>query len=299
MTSRIEQVSVATIQAGDNDRKHFDDAKLAELAQSIEQHGLAQPITIRPIGADHFEIVAGERRYRAVSQILRWKTIPAIIKPLSDEEAAAIMLAENTGRADLDPVEEASAYRARIDRFGWDIAKVAKVAGVSEDLVTRRLSLLQLVPEAQGLVASGNLPIGHAEAITPLDANRQRIALRVYNSGSGLALSDFRKMVGQLLEEQQQDSLFDIESFWTEQAQRMAEMPRRGKKAVTGAPIREDLPAVRYEPTDSAAQVIDRFIAELLHSGKRDEAAVIGTLYTALVHGNFMSVPSESKLLDC
>ncbi|NIV38016.1 MAG: ParB/RepB/Spo0J family partition protein, partial [Anaerolineae bacterium] len=265
--TEIRNLPCSKVVAGNNDRKVFDRHGLEDLAASIAEHGLAQPITVRSVNA-HFEIVAGERRFRAISEVLGRDTIPCIVRELSDEEASAIMLAENTGRADLNPIEEANAYHTRIDAYGWSPERVAKVAGVSADLVKRRISLLSLTTEIQHLVANSHLPLGHAEAMTKLDSNRQRIALRVFReSKNGMPLSHFHPVVGQLLEEQSQDGLFDLENFWVEQAQAGAELPRKGKRAVTGAPERKDLPPVHIQSRDTAATILDRYIAELIASG--------------------------------
>ena len=300
--STVQQVPCSRIVPGNNDRKVFDQGTLEDLAASIEAHGLAQPITVRPVASlassPHYQIVAGERRFRAIAHILGLDTVPAIVRDLSDEEASAIMLAENTGRADLNPIEEANAYQSRIETMGWPTEKVAKIAGVSKDLVKRRVSLLSLADDIQHLVAHGHLPIGHAEAMTKLDGNRQRIALRIFReSKNGMPLSHFHPVVGQLFEEQSQAGLFDLENFWVEQAQAGAELPRKGKRAVTGAPTRKDLPAVHIEARDTAAIIIDRYIAQLITSGHDAEAAVIGNVYAAMVHKNYMAVPPQSALL--
>lgn len=292
---KISQVPTSKIKAGNNDRKNFDQAKLAELAQSISEHGLAQPITIRPT-SDGYKIVAGERRFRAISQILKQDTIPAIIRELDDETASAIMLAENTGRSDLNPIEEADAYNARIERFGWSVSKVARVAGVSDNLVESRIDLLNLNTEIQRLVASDQFPIGHAQVLTDLDSNRQRIASRIFNESNGIALKTFRGIVNQLLEEQSQDNLFDLENFWVEQVQMSTELPKRGKKAITNAPTSKELPPVNLIQKSNAASIIDNYIADLIASKHQAAAEAIGTLYDALVHGNFMSVPAQSAL---
>lgn len=296
-TTQIVEIPCAQIIAGANDRQVFDPARLAELSESIRRHGLAQPITVRPLRAEPsvYQIVAGERRFRAISQVLGRPTAPCIVRPMDDEEASAIMLAENTGRADLNPIEEANAYQSRAERYAWPVEKIAQVAGVSADLVRRRLSLLRLTPEAQHMTAFGHLPLGHAESLAPLDANRQRIALRIFQQSKGLPLAQFRHIVGELLAEQSQDSLFGLETFWVQQVQRQ-DLPRRGKHAYTGAPTRPDLPAVQAEQTDSAGAVMDRWIAALLERGLADEAAVAGTLYDALVRLNYLSVPQDAAL---
>src|SRR5215813_13797029 len=115
----IQHIPCTQIVAGNNDRKDFNDERMQALADSIRTNGLAQPITVRPIADERYEIVAGERRFRAVSQILKHKTIPCIVRAMDDEMAAALMLVENTGRQDLTPYEQACAYKARMDVYGW------------------------------------------------------------------------------------------------------------------------------------------------------------------------------------
>lgn len=198
----IQQVSVNQVVPGDNDRQTFDQVALQELADSMQTHGLAQPITVRPIwlcttcghrDADspltceqcsgdnleqRFEIVAGERRYRA-ALLLGWETIPAIVREgMSDEAASAVMLAENLQRAGLNLMEEARAYRKRMDQFGWTLDEVARRANVTKQHICHVLPLLDLVPEAQKMVAHGQLTLQYAYSLRDLDSNRQRIALQ-------------------------------------------------------------------------------------------------------------------------
>ena len=213
VTTTLTAIPIDSIRRGDNDRQVFDPVALEELSESIRAHGLVQPIAIRPMTDGHYQIVAGERRWRAC-KLLACQEIPAIVRDLNDEAASAIMLAENIGREDLNPIEEANAYHRRMERFGWSATRVADVAGVSHDLVRRRLSLLRLGPEAQKLVASGQFPVGHGQAMADLDNNRQRIALRVYSHSTRMTLQAFRHVVSDLLQEQSQDALFDLQQFW-------------------------------------------------------------------------------------
>ncbi len=300
----ITNVPVSQIIPGNNDRQVFDQAELVELAESINENGLIQPITVRPIERDLldnqvYEVVAGERRFRAISQLLKWETIPAIVKELSYRKARNVMLVENTGRKNLNPIEEADAYQSRIDEFGDSPEKIAKIAGVPVDRIKRRLSLRKLNEEIRPLVANNHFPIGHAEAITSLDSNRQRIAVRIYReSKNGLPLSVFRSIVSQLLEEQSQDSLFDLESFWVNQVQEMADLPRRGKRAITGAPTRNDLPPVRIGTRETQGAIIDRWIADLIKTDHIEEAKTVGVLYQAMVRTNYLACPPDSELLE-
>lgn len=285
---QVAQIALSEIRAGANDRQVFEENALRELAQSIQEHGLAQPITVRPV-EQGYEIVAGERRFRAVS-LLGWETIPALVRELSDEQAAAIMLAENTSRVDLDPVTEAKAYQVRQERFGWDVAKIAQAAGVSVQRVRSRVELLVLAEDILHFVARGALPIGHAQAMIGLDVNRQRIALRVYNK-KPLPLAAFGEVVAELRRhqaEENQMSLFALESFLV--AQHAGPEALRGRAAKTGVTVREDLPAPRISGKDSSAEVVMRWIVDLESNGFQNEAAVVGTIYDALVKANYMKV---------
>lgn len=246
---QIEKLPCEEIIRGDNDRTVFKPGPLQELAASIDAHGLAQPITVRKVwscpecgalvstqakppscatcGNDsitgwvmRYQIVAGERRYRAVSQILGKPTIDAIVKTLNDEETAAIMLAENTSREDLDPIDEGRAYQANMDRFGWDRQTCASKAGVSVQRVAKRVKLLQLREEIRRLVRNGDLKLGYANVMAEagLDRNRQVIALRKLRENPKPTRYWFRKVCNKLKEEQAQAAMFDLELLTVQEA---------------------------------------------------------------------------------
>lgn len=214
-----------SITAGANDRKRFDPAELRELAENIAANGLAQPVTVRPVG-DAWEIVAGERRYRAHQLLASEGRFPlggqagcveCNVRAYSDSEASAIMLAENVARADLRPLEEAEGYASRMAAFGLEAADVARWAGVSTFRVSERLKLLRLVPEARKLVESseaGALPVGHAARMADLDANRQALALAAWcESGGTISKAGWGEIVGKLQAEQDQDAMFSDADF--------------------------------------------------------------------------------------
>jgi hypothetical protein len=202
------------------------------------------------------------------------------------------MLVENVSRVDLDPIDEANAYQERIHRFGWSCEYIADIAGVSADLVKRRISLLQLHPDIQALVAKRQIPVGHAEALVGLDSQRQMIAFRLYRNSKGMTLSTLHRIVSDLLAEQSQDSLFNLETFWQETISTINTLPLRGKNAIVPVPTRKDLPQPEMRPTDNTSQVIMRYINTLLETGHANEAATIGTLYEALIHSNSMALPT-------
>jgi ParB/RepB/Spo0J family partition protein len=211
-------IDTSLIVPGNNDRTVFDQAKLTELAASIREHGLIQPITVRRLDTGDtlplYQIVAGERRYRAVC-LLGWPEIPANVVDLSDEEAAAVMLAENVARADLDPIDEAVAYQTRMDLYGWTVKDVAGRAGVSAVRVQFRLKLLTLRPEVQALVRSGNLPLGYAQVLSDagLNSNFQAVALSALRDNPAPTPAWFRRVCGELAGKQNQVALFDLPMF--------------------------------------------------------------------------------------
>lgn len=153
-------------------RQHFDDASLAQLAASIAAQGVLQPIIVREIGAQEYEIIAGERRARA-ARLAGLQEIPAIIRPLSDETALAIALIENLQREDLNPLEEAQGIQRLIDDFSLTHARAADMLGCSRSAVSNLLRLLELHPQVQALIHDGSLDMGHARALLSLDGARQ------------------------------------------------------------------------------------------------------------------------------
>lgn len=201
-------VPAAQVFAGNNDRTTFDPAALTELAASIAANGIAQPPTVRPVG-DRFEIVCGERRFRAMTEILGWVDVPVVVRDYTDQEAAAVMLAENVARADLNPIDEANAYQRRMTEFGMTQADLAAAVGVPAQTIYRRVVLLKLRPEIQKLVADGNLPQAYAQLMTPLDRDRQVIAAQ----GFALPLAAFRALCSRLQAEQDQETMFDPDTF--------------------------------------------------------------------------------------
>ena len=149
-----------------NPRRDFSDAELGELADSIRQHGVIQPIVVRPVkGAqDRFEIIAGERRWRA-SQIAGLHEVPIVPVDVSDSEALEIAIIENVQREDLNAMEEAQGYHALADEFKRSQDEIAKIVGKSRSHVANMMRLTKLPAEVQAYIASGQLSAGHARAL--------------------------------------------------------------------------------------------------------------------------------------
>jgi ParB/RepB/Spo0J family partition protein len=291
MSQSLQQLPASQIRPGSNDRHRFDLEQLTDLAWSIKTNGLAQPITVRPMPDGHYEIIAGERRYRAMTQILGYDTIPCLVDARDDASASAIMLAENCARVDLNPIEEAQAYQARIDQFGWTVERLADTAGVSKDIVKKRLGLLSLREEIQHLVKHEGLPLGHAEALCGLDRNRQLSALRILQqSPTPMPIAAFRDVCAELLAEQNQDNLFGLELAFVEQVQQGAGNRINTDQTVRSLPIRSDLPDVVHgrEKGMTLAVAIETYIERLQAAGCAQEAATIGTLYAGLLKAHLL-----------
>lgn len=157
-------------------RQAFDETKLQELAQSIRTSGLIQPILVRPVGPGRYELVAGERRWRA-AQIAELSEIPAIVRELSDQQMLELALVENLQREDLNPIERAEAYQRYLDLFHVKPEQLAVRLGESRSNVTNYVRLLKLNAEIQAGVREGLLSMGHARALLGVDEPERQLAL--------------------------------------------------------------------------------------------------------------------------
>lgn len=186
---RVMQLKLPDITANpDQPRRRFDEGKLNELAASIKEQGVLQPILVRPAEkAGKYEIVAGERRYRA-SKLAGLKKIPAIIKELGDEVTLAVALIENIQRQELNPLEEAASYRELLDNYGYTQAQLAEKLGKSRVYVANTLRLLALPDEVQGLIAKGGLSAGHGRALLMLENTDDRLLLAERVQEEGLSV---------------------------------------------------------------------------------------------------------------
>jgi ParB family chromosome partitioning protein len=150
-------------------RTRMDETALAELAASIRQHGLMQPIVVRPArGAPRYEIIAGERRFRA-AQSAGLEQVPVVVRDVTDEQALALALIENIQREDLNPLEQARAIRRLIDEFHYSHEQAAEAIGRSRSATSNLLRLLNLAEPVQTMLLAGDLDMGHARALLALD----------------------------------------------------------------------------------------------------------------------------------
>jgi len=180
-------------------RQHFDQDRLAELADSIRRQGLMQPVVVRERPQGGYELVAGERRWRA-AQLAGLAQIPAVLKRVTDEQASAMALIENIQREDLNPLEEAAALDRLRNEFGLTQQQVAEAVGKSRVAVTNLLRLLNLTPAVRELLAAGRIEMGHARALLSLEALvQERLALRA--AEDGLSVRQIEALVRRELEQ--------------------------------------------------------------------------------------------------
>jgi len=197
--ARYAELAVASIRPNPRQpREVFDQEALAELVHSITEIGLLQPVVVRPLGEDKFELVAGERRLRA-SKAAGLESIPAIIRDTADADMLRDALLENLHRAQLNPLEEAAAYQQMLDDFGCTQEELAARIGRSRPQVTNTLRLLKLPPSVQKRVAAGVLSAGHAKALAGIAdaAHCEALAAKVVAQGLSVrALEELVASVG-------------------------------------------------------------------------------------------------------
>lgn len=181
-------------------RKQFDEAALSELADSIAQHGVLQPLLVRPIIGGGYQLIAGERRWRA-SRIAGLTQVPVIIKELSDDEAAVISLIENLQREDLNPVEEALGFASLIKDFNLTQEDAAKRVGKSRPVVANALRILKLPEKVLDLVRENKLSAGHARAIVAVEDEKTVLLVAETVVAKGLSVRATEKMVKALTAE--------------------------------------------------------------------------------------------------
>lgn len=172
-------------------RKDMSPEALEELASSIRSQGIIQPIVVRPIGEDKYEIIAGERRWRA-SQLAGLDIVPCLVKPVPDEAAVAIALIENIQREDLNAMEEAQALQRLMNEFSLTHLEVSEAVGKSRTTVTNLLRLNNLNEDVKKLLEYGDIEMGHARALLALEGDSQSETARIV-SGKGLTVRDTEK----------------------------------------------------------------------------------------------------------
>lgn len=238
-------------------RKQFDEESISELAASITQHGLLQPLTVRPLADGTYQLVAGERRWRA-SRVAGLDEVPVIVREMSDREAAEIALIENLQREDLNPMEEAIGLSTLMETYGLTQEETAKAVSKSRPAVTNALRLLHLPATVREMVGSGQLSAGHARAILSFADEEQQVAAAKAAAENGWSVRELERQAKKARTAREvsretsakgfaRDSFFDeVELALTEHLGRRVKVSASGEKGMLQLEFydKEDLQAL-------------------------------------------------------
>ena len=226
----ISQVETCSSQP----RKRFDDESLQELADSISQHGIIQPLTVRKLSSGYYQIIAGERRWRA-ARLAGLQEVPVIVIDADDRKAAELAMIENLQREDLNPMEEAAGFQSLIESYHMTQEEAAQRVGKSRSAVTNALRLLGLTPSVRKLVEEGKLSAGHARALVPLSPSLQESAANAIVSG-GLSVRQTEALVKRLSAEKKEAQAKDPDEvdYLAEAQNELKARLCRGVKIVPG-----------------------------------------------------------------
>jgi ParB family chromosome partitioning protein len=236
-------------------RSHMEQETLGELADSIKTQGVMQPILVRPLTAGRYEIIAGERRWRA-ARMAGLTTVPALIKDIPDQQALAAALIENIQREDLNPLEEAIGIQRLVQEFDLTHQAIAETLGRSRTAVTNLLRLLELAPPVRELLSRGELDMGHARALLALPVARP-IDLAREAAQKGLSVREVESRVAEALKAPQarrprvDRDVARLEEEWSQRLGTTVQIKARGKR---GGKL-----LVTYRTLDE----LDNFLAKL------------------------------------
>jgi len=228
-------VSISQVESNSaQPRKYFDEAALAELADSIRQHGIIQPLTVRKLSSGYYQIIAGERRWRA-ARLAGLQEVPVTVIEADDRKAAELAMIENLQREDLNPMEEAAGYQTLIDQYHMTQEEAANRVGKSRSAVANSLRLLDLDAAVQTMVEEGLLSAGHARALVPLSPSQQVQAANAIVA-SGLSVRQTEALAKRLSAEKKPVKEVPVDAVdYTAEAQKdLASKLGRGVKIVTG-----------------------------------------------------------------
>ena len=215
-------------------RKYFDEETLAELADSIREHGIIQPLTVRKLSSGYYQIIAGERRWRA-ARLAGLSEVPAIVIEADDRKAAELAMIENLQREDLNPMEEAAGFHSLIENYHMTQEEAAQRVGKSRSAVTNALRLLSLAPSVAAMVEDGRLSAGHARALLTLSpALQEKTAETIVHTGLSVRQTEalVKRLQAEKKEKPQKD--LNVVDYTAEAQKELASKMGRGVKIVTG-----------------------------------------------------------------
>lgn len=236
-TEGVTSVSIYKVEPNpDQPRRSFDEEALQTLADSITAHGIVQPLTVRELPNGYYQIIAGERRWRA-ARLAGLSEVPIVVIEADDRKVMELALVENLQREDLNPIEEAKGYRVLMDEYGLSQETCAKQVGKSRPAVANSLRLLQLCPEVLAMVEEGSLSAGHARAIVALPGSRlqQSAAQRVL--ALRLSVRQTEALCKKLMQEPEKEEEPETPpqvDYYAECARSLSQTLGRGTRIITG-----------------------------------------------------------------
>lgn len=252
-------------------RKSFDEESLSQLADSIRQHGIIQPLTVRKLSSGYYQIIAGERRWRA-ARMAGLTEVPVVVMEADDRTAAELTLVENLQREDLNPMEEAAGYQKLIEQYHMTQEDVAFQVGKSRSAVANALRLLDLTPQVQTYLEEGKLTAGHARALIPLPAAAQLRAADVILTG-GFSVRQAEALAKRLVAEKKEEKKAPdpTKVDYAAEAQRnLASRLGRGVRIVTGR--KKGKIELEYYGMDDLNELLDALALLQFRSGDGGKA---------------------------
>lgn len=243
-------------------RKSFSDEAIAALADSIREHGMIQPILVRPISNGGYQIVAGERRWRA-ARMLGLDEVPVNIRELSDSEAMQIALIENLQRENLNPIEEALGYRELIENFAMTQDKVAKMVGRSRSSIANAVRMLSLPDRVIKMLENGELSSGHGKALLGFENEELLIAIAVKAADGGLTVRQVERAAQKSLEDTEVDNTRSdkrIDNYFIEMELSLNE--RLGRKVKVDYGKNKGVLVLEFYDKEDLAAIADKLAKE-------------------------------------
>ena len=246
----------------DQPRKQFEPEALAELTESIRQHGILQPLLVRPLPMGGYQIVAGERRFRAAHEA-GLSEIPVVIREMTDREADELALIENLQRADLNPMEEALGYRRLMEEYQLTQEETANIVNKSRPAVANALRLLALPAAVADMVASGAISAGHARAILAFEGDDARIAAAKEAAEQGLSVREVEKRAAACSKAPKQKkpaAPVERNAYFTEVELALTE--RLGRKVTVSGTEKGGVLQIRFFDTDDLGKLANTLAAD-------------------------------------
>lgn len=245
----------------DQPRKHFSTETIANLADSIREHGILQPILVRPLETGGYQIVAGERRWRA-ARMLGLDEVPVNIKELSDIETMQIAIIENLQRENLNPVEEAAGYKELIDNYGMTQEQVGKMVGKSRSAIANSIRLLSLPEKIIKMLENGDLTAGHAKALLTYDSDEMKVAIANRAADGGMTVRQLEKMVQKSAENNGKRQPLDekIDNYFVEMEISLKE--RLGRKVKVDYGKNKGVLILEFYDKDDLAAIAEKLTVE-------------------------------------